>query len=141
MEGINVAELTSIDELVQLMVRKGLIPEPVTQTLYGIMTGDRTDPQRLRSAFLLFGMIGRADRGAVERRVEGLVRAGLSPEVRDPLVAQSCCQALQAIAYGDADAKQVVRLPNDNVLFARLVDFCVQNCVTPEWYFPFGGPN
>ena len=131
---LNLAELTSIDELVQVFVKKRLISEPVIHTLYSIITAKTVATQQQRSAIILFAMLSKADHQIVEKRLDGVVRVGLGKlGQRDPLVAQYTCQAIQSIAFVQSEA-ELFKLPNDNILFSILTDFLCSNCFGPQWY-------
>lgn len=131
---LNLAELTSVDELVQVFVKKRLIPEPVIQTLYSIITARTVPFEQQRSAVLLFAMMSKADHQIVEKRVDGVVRVGLGIlGQRDPWVAQYTCQAIQSLAFVQSEA-ELFKLPYDNVLFTVICGFIVEHCLGPQWY-------
>ncbi len=132
LDNVNLAELTSIDELLQLMVRRKMINEPVIQALYSMITP--INP-RARPAVLLFSMICKADKGCIEKRLDGLVRAGLGElGEADPLIAQYTCQAVQSLSLATNDKTESVRLPNDNILCSKLISFIQTICDGPQWY-------
>jgi hypothetical protein len=136
-DGMTVAELASLEELVQLLVRKRLITEPVINAVYSILTLPTVTESKRRSSVILFSMMSRADHRIVEGRLDGLVRVGLGHvgggRGKDPLLAQYTFTAIQSIAFVERE-EDSFKLPNDNVLFKCIVDFVVSWCYGPEWY-------
>lgn len=131
---LNLAELTSMEELVRVFVKKELVSESVIQAVYAVIAARNVPFKQQRSAIILFAMLGKANRTIVEKRLDGLIRVGLGQlGRRDPIVAQYTCQAIQTVAFVSSES-EMFRLSNDNILFSHLMEFVKCICFGSEWY-------
>ena len=104
------SELTSIDELMQIFVKRQVIPEIVVQAVFAILQDPHSSPIQKRSSMALLAMLSKADKRIVEKRLDGIVKVGLKSG-DDPLLSQYCFQALQSIALV-SENEDLVRLPD-----------------------------
>lgn len=114
--GVTVGELTSLEELLVLLVKADKISKPVIQMLLDIVAGRVSTITDSSQAMLLLAMAARADREIVSSNVALLIQHGLRKELG---LARSCCLALQHLA-GAKGTEGSSRLPADHHLFRRL---------------------
>ena len=129
--GATVGELTSLEELLVLLMDAGHIPKAAVRMLIDIVAGrvPGSTACDCYHAMLLLAMAARADREIVSSNVTLLVQHGLG---RDLMLARNCCLALQRLVGG----KEGSRLPSSHQLFVRLSSLLVEessNMATVLW--------
>lgn len=125
-EGISIAELASLTELFSSFVKKNLISEPVIQQIFNLFTSNDFDKRSRRSALIIISILAKSKREIVEKRLESLLKLGLGSLGQcDPLIAQYTLIALQSLN---------TRIPSDNVLFTRIINFINSVCNSSRWH-------
>ncbi|OSD04955.1 hypothetical protein PYCCODRAFT_1385425, partial [Trametes coccinea BRFM310] len=135
------AELTSLEEMMRLLMEEGHIHEDVINKLWQVYSSERPLPkQQRRGAVIILGMLALAKREVVVERRETLVKVGLGDRGKNDLtLARYTCVALQRL---NGSAKKVkgslldktIRLSMDNPLFRKLQDAIERPCRSKEWF-------
>ena len=125
-EGISIAELASLTELFSCFVKKNLISDPVIQQIFNLFTSNEFDKRSRRSALIIISILAKSKREIVEKRLESLLKLGLGSLGQcDPLIAQYTLIALQSLT---------TRIPSENVLFSRIINFINSVCNSSRWH-------
>lgn len=125
-EGISIAELASLTELLSSFVKKNLISEPVIQQIFNLFTSNEFDKRSRRSALIIISILSKSKGEIVEKRLESLLKLGLGSLGQcDPLIAQYTLIALQSLT---------TRIPGGNVLFTRITNFIGSVCNSSRWH-------
>ncbi|KAJ8099886.1 armadillo-type protein [Lipomyces tetrasporus] len=129
--GATAAELTSLEQLLYVMMKNKQLHELVIQKLwqvYGIQQRDISNAQR-RGAIIILGMLAAYDSGIVVKELETLFHVGLGVHGKhDFLLARYTCVALQRITSSSQ------KLPNDHPILQRLVAVMDMYSENREWY-------
>ncbi|KAI9068415.1 hypothetical protein FKP32DRAFT_1587688 [Trametes sanguinea] len=135
------AELTSLEEMMRLLMEEGHIHEDVINKLWQVYSSERPLPKaQRRGAVIILGMLALAKREVVAERRETLVKVGLGDRGKNDLtLARYTCVALQRL---NGSAKKVkgslldktIRLGMDNPLFRKLQDAVERPCRSKEWF-------
>lgn len=129
-EGISIAELASLTELFSCFVRKNLISEGVIQQIFNFFASNEFDKRFRRSALIILSILSKSKREIVEKRLETLLKLGLGTLGQgDPIIAQYTLIALQSLSSSPSTS----RIPSDNVLFGRIVNFINSICNSSKW--------
>jgi condensin complex subunit 1 len=141
--GTTPAELTSLEQLLSIMMKQGLVKELVIQKLwyiYGYQKRDTSKNQR-RGAIMVLGMLALADPDIIVREMETCLRIGLGELGRRDLgLARYTCIALRRISpppgkqASNDTPPQVVKLPNDHAVLARLAAIVEIVSDSKEWF-------
>lgn len=127
-EAISIAELASLTELFACFIKKNLIPEQVIQQVFTIFASNEFDRRSRRSALIIISIFARSKKDLVEKRLETLLKLGLGPLGQsDPLIAQYTLITLQSLSGSS-------RIPVDNVLFSRIMNFIGSVCNSSRWH-------
>lgn len=123
-------DLASLEQIVTGMVKKDWISDGVIQAIAHSFVAKGATEQR--SALILLTMIGSSRPEVVASRIEAILKIGLGSAGRaDPWVAEYTCLALRLVA--GSDERNNIRLPNDNIVFAKLIALIKTVTVTPRW--------
>lgn len=130
LDGASLGELTSLEEMIALLMKGGHLTSALVRVLWDIFAGQVPDISRddQRSAVLILAMAAAADHELVKRNLGLLIQHGLGGvaprEPADLLLARHTCVALQKLgaATGKKDAKNrpPLHLPTNHLLFERL---------------------
>jgi len=142
--GATQAELTSLEQLLSVMMKEKMIGELVIQKLwqvYGIQKREISKNQR-RGAIIVLGMLVLADPEIVVKDIETCLRVGLGEHGRRDLgLARFTCIALRRVNYVgkqmNKDQKKgpaLGRLPNDNPVLTRLASMVELVSDSLEWF-------
>ncbi|KAF2652284.1 condensin complex component cnd1 [Lophiostoma macrostomum CBS 122681] len=141
--GTTPAEQTSLEQLLSIMMKQGLVKELVTQKLwyiYGYQKRDTSKNQR-QGAIMVLGMLALADPEIIVREMEKCLRIGLGElGRRDLQLARYTCIALRRISpppgkqSASENPPQVVKLPNDHAVLARLAAIVEIVSDSKEWF-------
>ncbi|EIN08162.1 hypothetical protein PUNSTDRAFT_102926 [Punctularia strigosozonata HHB-11173 SS5] len=135
------AELTSLEEMIRIMMDEGQIHQDVISKLWQVYSSDKPLPKaQRRGAIILLGMMALARRDVVTDRVDTLLKIGLGPLGRaDLTLARYTCVALQRL---NGSAKKVkgslldktLRIEMDSPIFRKLLDMVEHPCRSKEWF-------
>ncbi|EER23123.1 HEAT repeat containing protein [Coccidioides posadasii C735 delta SOWgp] len=138
--GATPAELTSLEQLLSMMMKAGHIPELVIAKLwqvYGVQKRDISRTQR-RGSIIVLGMLALADHDVVVKEIETMLRIGLGCLGRaDLLLAKYTCIALRRMKPGrQAKATDVIspRLSNDHAVLTKLAAMTEIISDSKEWF-------
>ncbi|POW12989.1 hypothetical protein PSHT_07936 [Puccinia striiformis] len=141
------AELTSLEELMGVMMERGYVHEDVIYKLWEVYsTSKDISKQQRRGAIIVLGMLAAPRPNVVADNLDKLVAIGLGPIGRsvglfigDLVLARYSCIALSRIG---GSAKKVkgslidrnIRLPLDNPVFRKLADIIQTPTRNKEWF-------
>ncbi|KAF2001404.1 hypothetical protein P154DRAFT_464333 [Amniculicola lignicola CBS 123094] len=141
--GTTPAELTSLEQLLSTMMKKGIVAQRVIQKLwqvYGYQKKATSKTQR-RGAIMVLGMLALADPNIIVQEMETCLRIGLGElGRRDLAMARYTCIALRRISappgkqFTGAALTQIARLPNDHAILVRLAAMCDIASDSKEWF-------
>lgn len=139
--GATPAELTSLEQLLAMMMKEKTINELVVQKLwqvYGVQKKEISKQQR-RGAIIVLGMLASADPDIVVKEMETCLRIGLAAIGRkDLVVARYTCIALTRMTNNKptkgVDGKVGTRLSNDHAVLIRLVNLFDVQSDSKDWY-------
>jgi condensin complex subunit 1 len=139
--GATSAELTSLEQLLSMMMKQGLVSEAVVQKLwavYGVQIKEISKNQR-RGAIIVLGMLAAAEPDIVVKEMEACLRVGLGELGRRDLgLARYTCIALQRInvvgRQNKDKARSMGRLPNDHAVLVRLAGMTEMVSSSNEWF-------
>ena len=130
LDGASLGELTSLEEMIVLLMKGGHLTSAVVHVFWEIFAGQVPDISQdgRRSAALILSMTAAADHQLVKRNLGLLIQHGLGGvapgEPADLLLARHTCVVLQKLgaAMGKKEAKSGApfRLPTNHPLFKRL---------------------
>ena len=137
--GASPAELTSLEQLLNTMVKAGYVSDLVINKLwqvYGVQKQEMSKNQR-RGAIIVLGMLATADPDIVIREMSLLLRIGLGTLGRkDLILAKYTCMALRRI-HPSKQAKDSKiaspKLGNDHEILARLASMIELVSDSKEW--------
>lgn len=135
------AELTSLEELMGVMMERGYVHEDVIYKLWEAYGTSRDiSKQQRRGAIIVLGMLAAPRPNVVADNLDKLVAIGLGPIGKGDLVlARYSCIALSRLG---GSAKKVkgslidrnIRLPLDNPVFRKLADIIETPTKSKEWF-------
>ncbi|KIP06713.1 hypothetical protein PHLGIDRAFT_106688 [Phlebiopsis gigantea 11061_1 CR5-6] len=135
------AELTSLEEMLRIMMEDNQIHNDVIAKLWQVYSSERGLPRaQRRGAVIILGMLALAKRSVVADRVDVLVKIGLGRLGQaDLTLARYTCVAIQRL---NGSAKKVkgslldksIRLELGNPLFKKLQDAIEQPCRHKDWF-------
>lgn len=146
--GATPAELTSLEQLLNTMVKAAHVSELVVAKLwqvYGVQKQEISKNQR-RGAIIVLGMLATADPDIVVKEMGAMLRIGLGPLGQaDLALAKYTCLALRRMnptkRQGKEDSIGASKLPNDHTILIRLAamieivsdskEWCVQKILRP----------
>ncbi|KAL1958455.1 hypothetical protein VTO42DRAFT_4319 [Malbranchea cinnamomea] len=139
--GATPAELTSLEQLLSMMMKAGHISDLVIAKLwqvYGVQRKEISRTQR-RGAIIVLGMLALADPDVVVREVETMLRIGLGSLGRADLVlAKYTCIALRRMNAGrqakSKDSASSPKLPHDHAVLTKLAAMTEIVTESKEWY-------
>ncbi|KAL0578388.1 condensin complex non-SMC subunit Cnd1 [Marasmius crinis-equi] len=135
------AELTSLEEMIRILMEDGHIHQDVINKLWQIFEKNRQLPkEQRRGAIVIIGMMALAKRSVLADRVDCLLKVGLGALGKADLhLARYTCVALQRL---NGSAKKVkgslhdktLRLPMDHAVFRKLQEFIERPCRIKDWF-------
>ncbi|KAF2670999.1 hypothetical protein BT63DRAFT_477558 [Microthyrium microscopicum] len=141
--GATPAELTSLEQLLSVMMKERMVGEMVIQKLWQVYGVQRqTSKTQRRGAIIVLGMLVLADPEIVVKEMETCLRIGLGDHGRQDLnLARYTCIALRRVNHvskqivKDAQkAPAVGRLPNDHAVLTRLAGMVELVSDNVEWF-------
>ncbi|GLB42214.1 putative regulatory subunit of the condensin complex, a complex required for conversion of interphase chromatin into mitotic-like condense chromosomes [Lyophyllum shimeji] len=135
------AELTSLEEMVRIMMDEGHVHQDVINKLWQVYSTNKQlpKPQR-RGAIIILGMLALAKRSVLTDRVDTMLKVGLGPFGKaDLTLARYTCVALQRL---NGSAKKVkgslidktLRLEMENPIFRKLQAAIEMPCRSKDWF-------
>ena len=125
--GATPAELTSLEQLLNTMVKSNMVSDLVITKLWQIYSVQRQEisKKQRRGAITVLGMLATADPEIVVKEMEAMLRIGLGPLGRLDLgLAKYTCLALHRMDPGKRPGKEstanFVKLPNDHAILEQL---------------------
>ncbi|GAA6015382.1 hypothetical protein JCM10207_008969 [Rhodosporidiobolus poonsookiae] len=135
------AELTSLEQLLAVMMARGVVEDDVIAKLWQVYSTPKDIPRfQRRGAIIVLGMFAQTRPEVVADHVETLLRTGLGPLGRADLVlAKYTCIALGRVGGSVKKVKGSlsdvqVRLPMDSPVFARLAEAMQAPSESKEWF-------
>ncbi|KAJ3506594.1 hypothetical protein NLJ89_g6784 [Agrocybe chaxingu] len=135
------AELTSLEEMMRIMMEEGHIHHDVIAKLWQVYSKERQLPKvQRRGAIIILGMLALAKRSVLSDKVDVMLKVGLGPLGKaDPTLARYTCVALQRL---NGSAKKVKgslldktqRIEMDNAIFRKLQIAILHPSRTKEWF-------
>ncbi|KIK92248.1 hypothetical protein PAXRUDRAFT_830137 [Paxillus rubicundulus Ve08.2h10] len=135
------AELTSLEEMMKLMMEEDHIHHDIVNKLWQVYSSPKALPAcQRRGAIIILGMFALAKRSIVSEKIDVLLRVGLGPLGKaDLTLARYTCVALQRL---NGSAKKVkgsllnktLRMEMDNAVFQKLQDAIEHPCRSKEWF-------
>lgn len=124
------AELTSLEHLLSLLMAENKIAVDVIQKLWSVygFTQGRIQKSQRRGAIVILGMLAKAKTKVVSDKLDVMLKIGLGPLGKEDLeLARYTCIALQRLEGTRSKEKsrgvhEGVRFPNSHPMFARLKD-------------------
>ena len=138
--GATPAELTSLEQLLNTMVKAGHVSELVMTKLwqvYGVQKQEISKNQR-RGAIIVLGMLATADPEIAVKEMGSMLRIGLGPLGRSDLaLAKYTCLALRRMnptkRQGKDAAIEASKLPNDHAILTKLAEMVEIVSDSKEW--------
>ncbi|KAJ3216820.1 Condensin complex subunit [Dinochytrium kinnereticum] len=159
LQSLNLAELTSLEQLLGIIAEKDLIPHGAIELLWTVFGTNsealwltrlaskrkETPAQRRRGALAILSMLGKWKKDIIDRNRETLLKYGLGEFAKnDLLLAKYACITLQRLGVGKHNIKGAesygqanepsVRFPSKDALFSRLVNLILEPTTSPQWF-------
>ncbi|BGP32073.1 condensin complex non-SMC subunit Cnd1 [Rhodotorula toruloides] len=135
------AELTSLEQLLAVMMAKGVVDDQVITKLWQVYSTPKDIPKfQRRGAIIVLGMFAQTKPEVVADHVDTLLKIGLGPHGKQDLVlAKYTCVALGRVGGSVKKVKgslndAQVRLPMDSPVFARLAEAIQTPSSSKEWF-------
>ncbi|KAK7184717.1 condensin complex subunit 1 [Paraphaeosphaeria sporulosa] len=140
--GTSPAELTSLEQLLSMMMKQGMIKETVVQKLWATYAYQKKAISRTmrRGAIIVLGMLALAKPEIIVNEMELCLRIGLGElGRRDLALARYTCIALRRISpppgkQSESGPAQVAKLPNDHAVLVKLATICEIVSDDKEWF-------
>ncbi|KAJ1558760.1 Condensin complex subunit [Nowakowskiella sp. JEL0078] len=138
---MSLAELTSLEELLALMMEKKIIPKSIIDYLWKIFSSrsrEFTHAKR-RDALMLLRMFAKTNESIISEKLDMLVGIGLGEHGKSDLsLARECCIALQQLAPTKKDKDGFVpsyqRLEMNHILFQSLREIVLTPKLDNHWF-------
>ncbi|GAA6027146.1 hypothetical protein JCM8097_002429 [Rhodosporidiobolus ruineniae] len=135
------AELTSLEQLLAVMMARDVVEDDVISKLWQVYSTPKDIPRfQRRGAIIVLGMFAQTRPEVVADHVETLLKIGLGPWGRADLVlAKYTCIALGRVGGSVKKVKGSlndlqVRLPMDSPVFSRLAEAIQAPSLSKEWF-------
>ncbi|KAJ8082013.1 condensin complex non-SMC subunit Cnd1 [Marasmius tenuissimus] len=135
------AELTSLEEMIRIMMEENSIHHDVINKLWQIFEKPRQLPkEQRRGAIIVLGMMALAKRSVLTDRVDAMLKVGLGALGKaDLTLARYTCVALQRLNGSAKKTKgslhdKTVRLPMDHAVFRKLQEAIERPCRSKDWF-------
>ena len=138
--GATPAELTSLEQLLNTMVKSKFVSDLVVAKLWQVYSVQRQEisKKQRRGAIMILGMLATAENQIVINETDSMVRVGLGTLGRaDLALAKYTCLALRRMNANGRQGKEsgnpFTKLPNDHVILTRLADLMDITSDSKEW--------
>ncbi|OJA20254.1 hypothetical protein AZE42_02694 [Rhizopogon vesiculosus] len=135
------AELTSLEEMMRIMMEDGQIHYDVINKLWQVYSAHKAlPPSQRRGAIIILGMLALSKRTIISEKVDTLLKIGLGPFGKaDLTLARYTCLALQRL---NGSAKKIkgslldktLRMEMENPIFRKLQDAIEHPCRSKDWF-------
>ncbi|PFH48881.1 hypothetical protein AMATHDRAFT_64397 [Amanita thiersii Skay4041] len=135
------AELTSLEEMMRIMMDEGHVHPDVISKLWQVYSAQRNLPKaQRRGAIIILGMLALAKRSVLADHVDVMLKMGLGHLGNaDLTLARYTCVALQRL---NGSAKKIkgslldktLRIEMDNSIFRKLQEAIEHPCRSREWF-------
>ncbi|KAG1823708.1 non-SMC mitotic condensation complex subunit 1-domain-containing protein [Suillus subaureus] len=135
------AELTSLEEMMRIMMEDGQIHYDVINKLWQVYSAPQALPRsQRRGAIIILGMLALSKRTIISEKVDTLLKIGLGSFGKaDLTLARYTCLALQRL---NGSAKKVkgslldksLRMEMENPIFCRLQNTIEHPCRSKDWF-------
>lgn len=136
-----VAELTSLEQLLSIMMSKGMISDEIINHLWAVYANTKLEipPEQRRGAIIILGMLAKERKETISDHLQSLMRIGLSePGHEDLLLCKYSCIALQKLApvkkQKGVAPDETYRLPISHPLFKMIKDSLLRQNYDIEWF-------
>ena len=134
------AELTSLEQLLSTLMSRDMIPDAAITLLWSIYGSSKPEmpTEQRRGAIIVLGMLAKDNTSLLRDHVPLMLKIGFGEYAKKDLqIARYTCIALQKIGYKKQRKGQntevAERLENDNVIFAKLKAFLLDECKSTDW--------
>ncbi|KAI9330289.1 non-SMC mitotic condensation complex subunit 1-domain-containing protein [Obelidium mucronatum] len=138
---LNLAEITSLEQLLGSMMEKSMIPDGVITILWSVFASRRKEslPGRRRGALAILSMFGKAKKEIIEKHKDALLACGLGEHAQsDLLLAKYACVALQQLGVVKKQKgllpEVYARLPMNDPIFTRLCQLMLIPTKSYNWF-------
>ncbi|KAI8917711.1 non-SMC mitotic condensation complex subunit 1-domain-containing protein [Powellomyces hirtus] len=136
---MTLAELTSLEHLLTLLVAKKAFQESTLHVLWSVFASKKQPARRRRGAIIILGMIGKAKKEVIADNFENLLRVGLGDFAKKDLVlARYTCVALQQLGTVKRQKGSLthshMRLAAEHPIFMRLRELLLEPNTSMEWF-------
>ena len=140
--GATLAELTSLEQVLRVMMKDGTISDEVVNKLwqvFGVQKREISRNQR-RGAIIVLGMLALANHEIIVNGLDILLQVGFGSTGQNDLgLMRYSCIALQRLRFTEQQQKgelrkQASKLPNDHGIFTELYKVMTTYCPSKEWF-------
>lgn len=140
--GTNLAELTSLEQLLSTLMSENKIPLDVIQKLWSVygFTQGRIQKSQRRGAIIILSMLAKAKTKVVSDKIDVLLKIGLgSLGKADMELARYTCIAIQRLEGTKSKDKgrgiqEGIRFPLNHPIFTRLKDVIESPSESQDWF-------
>lgn len=140
--GATLAELTSLEQLLKILMKDGFIPEEVVIKLWQVfgVTNREISKNQRRGAIIVLGMLALADRGVIVKGLDVLLEVAFGRIGQSDLgLMRYACIALQRLGTTEKQnkgemKKQSTKLPNSHGIFICLCQVISTQHNSMEWF-------
>ncbi|KAK9763414.1 condensin complex non-SMC subunit Cnd1 [Basidiobolus ranarum] len=136
----SLAELTSLDEILSIIMSEGHIPDELVSKLWGVygITKKEIPKAQRRGAIIILGMLAKARKEIISERIDLLLKIGLGELGKEDLaLAKYTCLALQRLGEAKRGKGLVntsnIRLPLSHAIFKKIEEFLAHDADSNEW--------
>lgn len=130
-KGASASDLASLEQIVAGFMKKEWISDAIIQAIAFALSSKTSATADQQSALILLAMIGAFRPEVIAERVAAILKIGFgSIGQSNPWIAEYACIALRLVSSEDG---KVVRLPADNIIFAKLASLVHAAPVKPRW--------
>jgi condensin complex subunit 1 len=138
----NLAELTSLEQLLSTLMSENKIALDVIQKLWSVygFTQGRIQKSQRRGAIIILSMLAKAKTKVVSDKIDVLLKIGLGPLGKSDMeLARYTCIALQRLEGTKSKEKgrgvqEGVRFPLNHPIFTRLKDVIESPTESQDWF-------
>ncbi|KTW27660.1 hypothetical protein T552_02101 [Pneumocystis carinii B80] len=140
--GATLAELTSLEQLLCVMMREGYISDNVIKKLWSVYGAQKENvlKQQRQGAIIVLGMLGLADSDVIASGLECLLHVGFGNYGKNDLfLARYSCIALQRLKQVNGNSKNSsdyfqARLVDEHIIFSKLGNIILSPTENVEWF-------
>ncbi|RCH82750.1 Condensin complex subunit, partial [Rhizopus stolonifer] len=137
----NLAELTSLEQLLSTLMEQDKIIKDVIEKLWSVygFTQGRIQKSLRRGAIIILGMLAKTKTKIVSDKIDVMLKIGLGPLGKVDLeLARYTCVALQRLEGAKKEkgrgVKEGIRFSSNHPMFARLKDIIEHPSESQDWF-------